>query len=136
MTKIKHVLRITTGLALAFFGLMMLLAVVPDPHAAWENQKNFSPEAKYFILQLWDSNYLMHTVCLAHLLSGILLLANRFVPLALIMHLPVSIQMTLFHAFMDVHTGLVAYMVLILNGTLMYLYRDSYKSLLSAKTGK
>ena len=134
MKKTSTIIRLIFGLALTAFGLMMLTAVMPDPHAAWEKQEGFSLEAKNFILDLWDSGYLMHGVAILHLLSGVLLLLNRFVPLALAIHLPVSLQMSLFHFFLDPKNGIVAFSVLILNGLLMYFYRDSYRQLFASKS--
>ena len=125
--------RILLGLPLAAFGGIGLVMVFPDPHAAWENQEAFSGEAKALILAMWDSGFLMPAVCATHLLAGLLLLVNRFVPLALAAHLPVSIQMVLFHLFLDPGTGAIAYMVLALNIFLIGAYREAYRDLLIAK---
>ena len=129
----KHrvlVARILLGLPLVAFGGMGLLIVMPDPHAAWENQEGFSPEATEFILAMWDSGFLMPSVAAIHLVAGLLILCNRLVPLALVIHLPVSIQMVLFHLFLDVKTGVLAYAILALNVLLMVWYRQSYRDLL------
>lgn len=125
--------RILLGLPLVLFGAMGLITVMPDPHAAWENQEGFAPEATSLILAMWDSGFLMHTVAAVHLVAGLLIVVNRFVPLALAVHLPVSIQMTLFHLCLDPGTGVIAYLVLILNVALMVRYRDSFRGLLVAK---
>lgn len=63
----------------------------------------------------------------------LLLLANRFVPLALGVHLPVSLQVVLFHLFLGPGTGAIAYLVLALNLALLYAYRGSFHDLLRAR---
>ena len=128
------VARLLLGLPLALFGGMGLVVIMPDPHAAWENQEGFSPAATDLLLTLWDTGFLMHSVVLTHLVAGVLIILNRFVPLALAVHLPVSVQMTLFHLFLDPATGAIAYLVLVLNVALMVYYRRAYRLLLVAKT--
>lgn len=75
----------------------------------------------------------MHMVCALHAVTGATLLINRYVPLGLAIHLPVSIQMTLFHIVHDPATGFMAYLILGLNLFLMFAYREAYNPLLRAK---
>jgi len=133
MKHIRMIAQIVLGLPLVVFGGMGLFVVMPDPHAAWENAEGFAPEAKSLILAMWDTGFLMHSVVLTHLVAGLLLVVNRFVPLALVIHLPVSIQMTLFHVFLDPMTGAIAYIVLALNVVLMISYRYTYRGLFVAR---
>ena len=84
------VARLLLGLPLALFGGMGLVVIMPDPHAAWENQEGFSPAATDLLLTLWDTGFLMHSVVLTHLVAGVLIILNRFVPLALAVHLPIQ----------------------------------------------
>lgn len=124
------ILRFLFGLPLVGFGLIGIITVMPDPQAAWENQDGFSPKATELILAMWESGYLMHTVAATHLFAGFFVIINRFVPLALAVHLPVSIQMGLFHLFLDPATGVFAFLVLAFNIALIVIYRDSYRELL------
>lgn len=82
---------------------------------------------------MWNSGFLMPTVCLAHAVAGILLLGNRFVPLALMLHLPVSLQMVLFHLSLDPRTGAIAYLILTLNVFLIWVHQESFSALLQAR---
>ena len=125
--------RILFGLPLAVFGAMGIIMVMPDPLAAWETQEGFSPEATKMILVMWESGFLMHTVVIMHVVAVLLVLLNRFVPLALVLHVPVTIQMVLFHCVLEPETGGIAYLLLLLNVFLLLMYRDSYRGLLVAK---
>lgn len=131
-----HVARILLALPLTLFGLIGLVSIMPDPQAWWEKQEGFSPAATAFLLAMWDSGFLMHTVVVTHLVCGVLLLTNWYTPLALAVHLPVSIQMTLFHLFLDPGTGAIAYFVLLLNVSAMAWHRESYSRLLEAKASR
>lgn len=128
------ILRILMGLPLAFFGIMGLFKIMPDPHAFWESQEDFAPQATSFLLAMWDSRFMMLSVVFAHLIAGLLLLVNRYVPFALAMHLPVSLLMFLFHLVLDPATGGIAYLIFLLNVYLIYRYRNSYQGLLEQKT--
>ncbi|MCB9898139.1 MAG: DoxX family protein [Planctomycetes bacterium] len=133
MNRMVLVERVLLGVPLVVFGAAGLFTVLPDPHAAWEGNDAFAPAAKDLLLALWDSGFLMTSVCVVHLLAGLLLLGNRFVPLALAMHLPVSVEMTLFHLTLDPGTGAMAYAVLLLNLVLIVAYRGAYAGLRTAR---
>ena len=122
--------RVLLGLPLVLFGAFGFIVVMPDPKAIWENAEGFDPDAAALLLTMWDSGFLMQSVTLTHLAAGIFILLNRFVPLALLVHLPVSLQMTLFHLCLDPATGAIAYGVLALNLGLLYCYRNSLSPLL------
>ncbi len=132
MKYVVLIARILFGLPLVAFSIMGLVNVMPDPQAAWADQP-FHPKAKEIILMMWDSGYLMLCVIAVHLVSGILAMINRYVPFALAIHLPVSIQMLLLHLVYDPGTGGFAYLVVVLNFYLLYKYRGPYKELLAAK---
>jgi hypothetical protein len=134
MKYVRLIAQVLLGLSLCAFGAMGLLIVMPDPHAFWVKQEGFAPESEALILTMWDTGFLMHSVAVTHLVAGLMILFNRFVPLALVIHLPVSIQMTLFHLFLDPGTGMIAYLVLVLNLLLMIAHRAAYRGLLVART--
>lgn len=127
--------RVLFGAPLAGFGAMGLIKVMPDPHAAWKDQEGFSEEATDLLLTLWDSGFIMPLVCAVHVLVGVLVLANRFVPLALALHLPISLNMVLFHLFLDPGSGLFAYVLMVLNIALLGVRREAFRSLFRARPG-
>ena len=64
---------------------------------------------------------------------GVLLLANRYVPLALVLLAPISVNIVSFHLFLDPASIGAAALVTLLNAYLLFAYRNEYKPLLSAK---
>src|ERR1700684_2695203 len=83
--------RILLGLLFTVFGLNGFLHFIP--------MKPPSGLAGQYMGALFVSHYLV-VVFLVQLIGGILLLVNRFVPLALILLGPVLVNILLFHACM------------------------------------
>ena len=77
----------------AVFGLNGFFHFIPQPPPA-------SPQAIQYMTVLSTSNYFV-LVFLIQLIAGILLLANRFVPLALAMLAPILVNVLMFHSLMD-----------------------------------
>lgn len=136
--KIFHtVLRIGLGLMLLAFGLNKFLWFMPD--------FDFSgfPEAKHLFNTLRFSDhansvsessgkgYIMSLVGVSETLIGVLLLLKKWVPLALIMLVPISINIVLFHVFVNLPNIGPAIMVAAVNGYLIYRHRNAYKSIFS-----
>ena len=84
--------RFLMGLTFVFFGLNGLLQFLPAPPLTGISGQ--------FVGALYLSHYLV-AIMLIQLLAGILLLANRFVPLALTLLGPVIVNIFFFHALMD-----------------------------------
>ena len=97
------------GLPLFVFGANAFIGFMPMPNEIPPEEGGFSIPAFTLLNQLWDSNFIMDSVCIAHVAVGAALLANRFVPLALVIHFPVSLQMVLFHVVLAPATGFLAY---------------------------
>ena len=82
--------RILLGLLFAVFGLNGFLHFIPQ-------QPLPTGLAGQYVGALFVSHYLV-VVFLLELIGGLLLLANRFVPLALVLLGPVIVNILLFHA--------------------------------------
>ena len=50
------------------------------------------PDVYHFIKSLWDTGYMMHLVKLIELVTGICLILNLYVPLAMIILMPVLVN--------------------------------------------
>jgi uncharacterized membrane protein YphA (DoxX/SURF4 family) len=86
--------RILMGLIFLTFGLNGFLSFIPPP-------KSPMPEAATaFIGALMKTGYLLRLVMGTQLLVGILLLLNRFVPLALALIAPIIVGIITFHIFL------------------------------------
>jgi uncharacterized membrane protein YphA (DoxX/SURF4 family) len=107
------------------FGMLMALGVVPMPP-----QKDvLSEAASAFMAGLFKSGYLFQLIKATEIVGGALLLANRFVPLALILLAPIVVNILAVHALL-MPSGLpTALVVVALEAYLGWAYRDSYRAL-------
>ena len=90
------------------------------------------PHIHQILQGMWDTGFMMHLVKITELLTGLMLVFNLFVPLALIALIPVvmniyGVHVFLFHSFFT--QGLT---MLIICGFLVYRHRVKYKPLLVA----
>ena len=110
------------GTLLIIFVGMYLIEWEPPPIAA---------EAE----PLWDAiigtGYIMPIVILTYGISGIAFLVNRFAPLAAVLLTPVSLNIFLFHSFLNPSSIPFAATFLVCNALILYIHRGSYSELLS-----
>jgi putative oxidoreductase len=92
MKIVTLIARLLLGLTFVVFGLNGFLNFIPQ-------QPMPAGPALQFILALAATHYI-HFVFAIQLLTGILFLVNRFVPLALTLIAPVIVNILLFHGFM------------------------------------
>ena len=121
------VVRFLLGLSLVVFGLNAFLNFIPPPSAPL-------PEgAAAFAGALMKTGYMMQLIGITQLAVGVLLVINRFVPLALVLIAPFLVNSLAFHGFLE-PSGLV--MAIIFSGLTVYLawcYRKYYTSVLMAR---
>jgi putative oxidoreductase len=124
MKIVSTIARFLLGLVFVVFGLNGFLNFIPMPPP--------TGVAGQFIGALFVSHYLL-VVMLVQILGGILLIANRFVPLGLTLLGPVVVNIFLFHAFMD-HSGLPrAVFVIILWLLVAYSVRSAFAGVLQQR---
>ena len=92
MKIVSAIARFLLGVVFVVFGLNGFLNFIPAPLP--------TGIAGQFVGALFLSHYLF-VIMLVQLLGGILLIANRFVPLALTLLGPVIANIFFYHAFMD-----------------------------------
>lgn len=122
--------RYLLGVVLFVFGLNGFVPFMPPPPTP-------PPAAGgAFLDALAASGYLMTLVKAVEVTVGVLLLANRFVPLALVLFAPVAVNIALYHAVFDtaVPGMVVALLVLALEVFLLVAYRGHYAPLAHART--
>lgn len=85
--------RYLMGVIFTIFGLNGFLHFIPQPPPT-------SALALQYLTVMSTSHYLV-LAFLIQLIGGVLLLANRFVPLALTLLAPIIVNILLFHALMD-----------------------------------
>lgn len=125
-TKIETTARLLLGLVVILFGLNGFFQFMPQP--------SLPEPATDFLGAILATGYLLAIVKILEIGIGVLLLANRYVPLALVLLAPISVNIISFHLFLDPAGIGAAALVTALNLYLLFAYRRHYKSLLNAKT--
>ena len=118
--------RYLLGIIFLVFGLNGFFGFIPQPPPA--------PAAGALLGAFVESGYLMTLVKLTEVVVGALLLSGRFVPLALLALLPVTVNIFAFHLFLDpAFPGMgIAALVFGLNVFLIWAYRAYYAPLKEA----
>ena len=114
--------RILLGLIYFVFGLNFFLHFIP-------NTQQPNAKAAAFLGGLFQSGYLFPLIKTIEVFAGTLLLAGFFVPLLLIVLMPISLNIFLFHSVLEpggAGIGLSA-AILLLQLYLAWSYRDNYK---------
>ncbi len=123
------IVRVLLGAPLFVFGLNGFLEFIPPPTAPL-------PEgAMAFVGALVQTGYMMQLIAATHLVVGVLLLANRFVPLALALLAPFLVHSVAFHAFLEPSGLPFAIAFLVPELYLVWKYRAAYRPMLQARTG-
>ncbi|MCC6275366.1 MAG: DoxX family membrane protein [Leptospiraceae bacterium] len=125
MKKIILAVRILLGLIFTVFGLNGFFNFLPMPAPA--------PEAGAFFMALMATKYFLPVLKVTETVCGLLLLSDFFVPLALTILAPITINIFLFHTFLDRGGLIMAVAVVAMNAFLAYGYRNSYTGVLTAK---
>ena len=123
--KIQTAARILLGIVLLVFGLNGFLQFLPAPEL---------PEAAMsFFGALMATGYLLPLVKAIEVIVGVMLLANRFTPLALVLLAPISVNIVAFHLFLAPAGIGPAALVAVLNLYLLIANRDVFKSILATQ---
>ncbi len=123
--KVSTVARYVQGAAFLLFGLNGFLHFLPQPPAP--------PAAGAFAGALFATGYMFPLVKATEIVSAVLLLSNRYVPLALAIIAPVIVNIVAFHAFLA-PAGLVLPLLLLATElVLAYSYRDAFAPMLRSR---
>lgn len=90
------------------------------------------PHIYQIIKGMWDTGFMMHLVKATELATGLMLLFNLFVPLALIALIPVVINIYGMHIFLFDSYLTQGLSMLLICGFLVYRHRVSFRPLLTA----
>jgi uncharacterized membrane protein YphA (DoxX/SURF4 family) len=119
--------RILMGAPLVLFGLNAFFNFIPPPSTPMPEK------AMAFAGALVNSGYMMQLIGVTQLVVGVLLVANRFVPLALALFAPFMVNSVAFHVFLE-RTGLpMALIFLALELYLAWSYRHAFRPMLAAR---
>lgn len=130
-TKIKSIsvvtARILLGLIYFVFGLNFFLHFLPTPPP-------HGGVADAFTGGLFQSGYFFPLLKGLEVVLGAMLLIQYFVPLALVVLAPISINILLFHAFLSPENTIMGIVIVLANFYLAWAYRSYYKPLFVRKT--
>jgi putative oxidoreductase len=115
------VARYLLGLMFVVFGANFFLHFLPQPP--------LSGSSGEFAVALVKSGFVMQVVKSVEVAAGLLLLFNRFVPLALTLLAPIVVGIVGFHLSLAPAAGAAAYLAFALEIFLAYSYRDAYAPL-------
>lgn len=114
------VIRVLIGLFLLFASVSYFLHLTPEPVT--------TGDFKAFQLGLVASTYLMPLAKGVELLCGLSYVIGKYVTLANIVILPVTLNILLINYFLAPETLLIAIALFLANIFLIYRYWDNYKS--------
>jgi hypothetical protein len=124
--RLPNVARYLQGSVFLLFGLNGFLHFLPQPPA---------PEAATsFAGALFATGYMLPLIKGTEIVSAVLLLGNRFVPLALALIAPVIVNILAFHAFLAPAGLALPLLLLTTELVLAWSYRDAFASMLKPKT--
>jgi uncharacterized membrane protein YphA (DoxX/SURF4 family) len=122
--------RILLGVLFFVSGLNGLFHVLPEPNP------QLPVGAAAFAGALMATGYMFPLIMGTQLVVGTLLLANRFVPLALTLLAPFMVNSIAFHLFLEPSGRPMAFIVLALQLFLVWKYRRSYTALLTSRAAQ
>jgi putative oxidoreductase len=120
--KLATTARYLLGLALVFFGLNGFLQFMTPPA--------MGDAANAFMAALGATGYMFILINLVQLGVGLSLLTGKYVPLALIILAPLTLNIILFHLFLHVQSILFGAIVFVLHIYLASVNMASYRNLL------
>jgi hypothetical protein len=119
--------RVLLGLPMVIFGLNGFLNFIPPPPTP------LPAGAAAFAGALMNTGYMMQLIGATQFIAGLMLVTNRFVPLALVLLAPFFVNSIAFHSFLE-HGGLpMALIFCALELALAWHYRRAYATLFIAK---
>ena len=124
---VPTIARILMGLVFLVFGLNGFLHFIPQPKTMPEGPAAFAGA-------LMKTGYMFPMISGTQVLVAVLLLLNRFVPLALALIAPVIVNIIAFHIFLAPSTIGPGVVVFVLELYLAWAYRKAFRPMLGFRT--
>jgi putative oxidoreductase len=112
-SQFAKITRILLGIMLLLSGLNKILKIIPTP-------------ADNLIESFGQVDYIFPVVSALEVIIAVLLLSKKWVPFALVLLAPLSINILLFHFYLDFQGIVPAIIVAVLNGILIYKHWRQY----------
>ena len=126
MPSTSTITRTLLGLAFLTFGLNYFFTFLPMP-------KDTPADALAFIMPFIGAKY-MALIKSIEIASGLALLANRFVPLALALLAPIVVGITWFHISLEPSGLPIPLVLVVLEIATAWFYRDAFAPMLQVRT--
>ena len=120
-SKFTMIVRILLGIMLVVFGSNKFLHFIP--------METPSGSAGAFMNALGATGYIFPVVGILEVFIGLMLLVKKYVPFVIILLAPISINILLFHLFLNIPGVGIALLITIFNGILMYKHWRLYRPL-------
>lgn len=120
-SQFSFLVRFALGIMLIVFGSNKFLHFIPLPLP--------TGAAGDFMNSLGATGYIFPVVGVLEVCIGIMLLLKKWVAFSLILLAPISINIVLFHLFLDIPGVSLALLVAVLNGVLIYKHWKQYTPL-------
>lgn len=124
---IPAIVRTLMGLAFTAFGIMGLFNLMPAP-------KDLPKAVMDFMGAMNNTHYFFPLLFCTQLLVGLLLLFNLFAPLALVLIMPVLVNIILYHIFLQPSGIVPGAVLMVFELYLAWVYRKAYRPLLTMRT--
>jgi putative oxidoreductase len=120
-SQFTSIVRVVLAFLLLVFGLNKFFAYIPLPEL---------PEAAAgFMESLKSSTYMLQVVGGLEIIIGLMLLAKKWIAFALLLLAPLTLNILLFHLFLDLSGLFMALIMATLNTILIYKHWPQYKPL-------
>ena len=130
MKYVHLIIRIGIGLMLLAFGLNKFFWFMPDfDFTGYPEADHLFKALRYSGEAPTGKGYIMNLVGVTEVIVGILLVLKKWVPFALVLLAPISVNIVLFHAFVNPPNIGPAILVAAVNAYFMYRYWDQYRPL-------
>ena len=116
--------RVLLGLIFVVFGLNGFFQFLPPPE--------MNEASGELMGALVATGYFMMVVKAVEVVSGLMILTGKYLPLGLILLAPVSVHILLLHVFLDTAGLPIAIFIVVAQVFLAYAYRDSFSGILQA----
>ena len=124
LRRVSVIARLLLGLIFLVFGLNFFLHFIP-------NSQQPEGRAAAFLGGLFQTGYFFLLLKSVEVIAGLFLVLNFFVPLTLVILMPISLNILLFHSFLE-PTGMtlvISALILVLQLFLAWGYRSQYRQL-------
>lgn len=115
------IIRFLLAIILILIGLNKFFQFIPAPE--------IPEEASEFVGSLKATGYVIPVLGIVEIFIGLLLLFNKWVAFAVIALVPISLNVLLYHLFLDIPSIGIAALVAVINFILIYKLWPKYKPL-------